>query len=102
MKTAIKVLVLLGLAGGIGYYVYNREPATEGDQKFLPQEKITQEEETEFNRFIAGFRRSYATRAEYNVRLGYFAKEYRNIKALNARAKGSATWGINKFSDYTE
>ncbi len=93
MKTSIAVLAALGVIGTVGYLASS--PVAGNNFAVTPMG----EEEQEFLRFIAKHRRSYATREEYNVRLGHFAREYNNIKAQNMR--GGATFEVNHMSDYS-
>lgn len=57
--------------------------------------------EREFINYVATYRRSYATKEEYNQRLEIFAQNYNDIQthnANNAVAHGY-TKGINQFTD---
>lgn len=58
--------------------------------------------EDKFIKFITEERKSYFSQSEYKFRLGVFAKNLQKYEEQNADPLQTATFGVNKFADWTE
>ena len=57
--------------------------------------------ETQFQEFVATYRKSYATSDEYSTRLGIFASNLQEIADQQA-ANPDAEYGVNHFADWSK
>ena len=67
---------------------------------YLMSSPATSKLESDFATFMAEYRKSYNTEAEYHMRLAIFAE---NVKLIEAHNAGSSlfTMGVNNFADWT-
>ena len=85
MKAAIVLVCVAALAAT---YVFSMDQATPAA-------------ESQFEEFIANYRKSYLSEESYSYRLGVFRQNLEEIATLNAD-NPSATYGVNGFADLTE
>ncbi|XP_049869253.1 uncharacterized protein LOC126369009 [Pectinophora gossypiella] len=60
------------------------------------------EAEKHFEQFIKDFDRKYKDEEDKKLHYEMFVKNLVKINELNANPNSTATFGINKFADYTE
>ena len=68
---------------------------------YVSASQLIAPEEYEFMSFITTHGRSYATKAEYNFRLGVFSKKLQFINEWNADETNTHQLGVNEFMDRT-
>lgn len=97
-KQIITTLAVIGVVATFALLNINSAPS---GSSFLSS---TGEVEAAFQRYIAMYGKSYATKAEYDYRYQIFAETYHNImnhNMMNAETEGYFM-GINKFSDMSD
>jgi hypothetical protein len=94
MRNTVSALLIAGTVCTVALFAF-LETSPKSGLIFLQDPR-----EIEFNNFITKQRRSYGTKAEYELRRDLFIQRFEEIESHNAE-NSSFRLKINKFADFT-